>query len=352
MARASGQLGATPRVLFARVGWMHFYKGPVPGDERPVGGGRYNKTKIGHEAYNFQETRSGLYGYFQPTMAAQTVALERIDSSADNAERLQHVLVVFVARRPEGGQVVVGWYKDAEVRREQARHSPGKPAKWGHFCSAESRNSVLLPADDRRFNIPSGNSGFGQSNVCYPLEANGRPKNSGWIRDAVEFVDRYRGSNLLIEPEADAETESAAAAEKALARSNGQGFARTAQERKAIEDRAMVAATKYFEDNHFEVEDVHLEESYDLRCTKGDAEIHVEVKGTTTDGGTIVLTNKEVKHASDDQHSCVMFVLHSIRLNRKKALGGRQFVIDPWRPKKEHLTPVSFTYRFPTLGPA
>src|SRR5438067_7647443 len=29
------------RVLFARIGWMLAYGGPVPGDERPVGGGSY-----------------------------------------------------------------------------------------------------------------------------------------------------------------------------------------------------------------------------------------------------------------------------------------------------------------------
>jgi hypothetical protein len=32
------------RVLLARGGWMRFYNGPIPGDERPVGGGSYNKS--------------------------------------------------------------------------------------------------------------------------------------------------------------------------------------------------------------------------------------------------------------------------------------------------------------------
>ena len=41
------------QVLFARVGWMRGYRGAKPGDEKPVGGGKYNKHSLGHEAYNF-----------------------------------------------------------------------------------------------------------------------------------------------------------------------------------------------------------------------------------------------------------------------------------------------------------
>lgn len=52
---------------------MHFYSGPIPGDERPVGGGRYNKNKIGHEVYNFRGADQRLYGFFQPTMGQSNV---------------------------------------------------------------------------------------------------------------------------------------------------------------------------------------------------------------------------------------------------------------------------------------
>lgn len=34
-------------VLFARIGWMRWYKGPQTGDEKPVGGGKYNKDLWG-----------------------------------------------------------------------------------------------------------------------------------------------------------------------------------------------------------------------------------------------------------------------------------------------------------------
>jgi hypothetical protein len=332
------------RVLFARVGWMRFYNGPVPGDERPVGGGRYNETEIGHEVYNFKETGGRLYGYFQPTMAADTVALNRIDADAIDG-KLSHVLVIFVARRPNGGQVIVGWYKDAEVSRDRVSQSPGKPRGFGHFCSAARSSCILLPDENRSLEIPTGKGGMGQANVCYPLAPDGTPKEAPWIQDALEFVDDYQASDILASPEADAEEESAIAVEKALARSKGQGFARTAEERKALEEHAMTAAKKHFQDKGFKVKDVSAKRPYDLLCTKGNREIHVEVKGTTTDGEKIVLTNNEVKHACETKNSCALFVFHSISIKGTVTSGGQQDIIDPWELQNEHLTPVSYTYR-------
>jgi hypothetical protein len=345
MAKAKKRHFQQRRVLFARVGWMRFYNGPVPGDERPVGGGRYNKSDIGHEVYNFRDTGARLYGYFEPTMSSRLVALERIDSSAADADELNRVLVIFVARRPQGGQVIVGWYRDAKLLRARTLRSPGKPAGYGHFCSAGRHNCILLPNENRSVEIPSGAGGMGQSNVCYPLAANGEAKRAAWMQQVLKFIDDYDASNILDRPEVDAEQESAAAAEKALARSKGQGFARTPAERRALENHAMVAAERYFQQQGFRVEDVSARRSYDLVCKKGQTELHVEVKGTTTDGDAVVLTNNEVKHACDPRNSCVLFVLHSIRLKGRTAAGGKQRVLRPWQPQQRHLTPVSYTYR-------
>jgi hypothetical protein len=273
--------------------------------------------------------------------------VSRVAQAADK-NALNHVLVLFVARRPppERGQVIVGWYKDAEVLRNKVQRSPGKPRGYGHFCSADQHNCVLLPDDKKRsFEIPSGKGGMGQANVCYALDADGSQKRALWIQRALDFVDDYQATNIFSEPEADAEKESAAATEKALARSQGQGFARTPEERRALENHSMTVAKKYFRRKRFDVEDVSARRSYDLLCRQGKRELHVEVKGTTTDGDAVVLTHNEVKHACDQRNSCVLFVLHSIRLKGKKASGGKPVVLDPWQLQQEHLTPVSYTYR-------
>jgi hypothetical protein len=345
MVTTKGQLDQQRRVLFARVGWMRFYSGPVPGDERPRGGGRYTKSEIGHEVHNFRGIDGRLYGYFQPTMSSPAIALERIDPEAADKGKLGGVLVVFVARRPEGGQVIVGWYKNSEVLRINLRQSPGKPRGYGHYCSAERPGCVLLPNENRSFHIPSGKGGMGQSNVCYPLARDGSQKKVAWIQDALGFIDDYQAGNILAKPEEAAEKESVAAAEEALARSKGQGFARTPEERRSLEELAMAAAKKYFRLKNFDVEDVSSRRSYDLVCKRGKVELHVEVKGTTTDGDAIILTNNEVKHACNPRNACVLFVLHSIHLKQQKASGGKQYVIAPWRLLETHLTPISYTYR-------
>src|SRR5437660_4072038 len=102
-------------VLFARIGWMKYYRGPMIGDERPRGGGKYNKTGTGHEAFNFQEIEGRLFGYFQPQMRASKIKLERIVPGTTD-EMLKGVLVVFIATDPgQGSQRVIGWYRNATV---------------------------------------------------------------------------------------------------------------------------------------------------------------------------------------------------------------------------------------------
>lgn len=335
------------KVIFVRVGWMRFYNGSVPGDERPVGGGRYNQDNIGHELYNFRVSNDHLYGYFQPSMASQKVNLQRIDPQAANAESLQNVLVVVVARRPSGGQVIVGWYGRATVFRNRVNRSPGKPIGYGHFCSAKRSESVLLPEDNRNHELPNGRGGLGMSNICYALDTHGQPKTAAWIQQAIDFIDKYQGNNILSTPEADVERESTEAVEKALARSQGQRFARDAAERKALEDLAMELAKTHFEKEGYRVKDVSANKPYDLLCCKNGQEIHVEVKGTTTDGNTVVLTRNEVIHAQDSGNKNVLFIVYSIKLNDNLATGKNFKIINPWNPQHDHLRPISYTYRLP-----
>ena len=278
-------------------------------------------------------------------MHSDEVALGRVDARAGDKDTLDNVLVIFVARHPErGGQYVVGWYGNADLYRTGVRNSPGKPRGFGYRCAAKQSDCVLLPANRRVQEVRSGKGGMGQANVCYPLDTKGRPKDVQWIPDALEFVKNYQGSNLLLDPAADAEQEATAAVESAVARSHGQGFARTAKERKAIEDYSMASAKKYFKKQGWFVEDVSARRSYDLLCTKPSKEQHVEVKGTTTTGQTIILTRSEVEHARDSRNSCTIFILHNIKLMKGKASGGKMIIISPWRPKTDHLTPVCFVY--------
>jgi hypothetical protein len=334
------------RVLFARIGHMHNYAGSIPGDARPIGGGGFNKNNIGHEIYNYKVTRGRLYGYFQPNMASNSVALERVDPALSPEDQTAtNVLLIFVARLKGGGQVVVGWYRSATLYRHGIRRSPGKPAKYGHYAVAEASNAVLLPDANRRWEVPHGKNGMGQSNVCYPYYRNGVPKALPWIRRIIRLIEGYQGPNLLASPEAGAEADSANAVERALARSQGQGFASTPEQRRAIEDHSMAAAKRHYQRNGYEVTDVSKQKSWDFECRKGRGVLHVEVKGTTTDGRTVVLTKNEVTHALSGKARCVLFVLHSIKLKGKRASGGKSNILDPWSLQRASLTAITYTYR-------
>lgn len=90
----------TPRIVFCRVGYMTYYAGPQPGDGRPVGGGKYNKTSIGHEVWNFAPLGRKVFGYLQPYLKNNTdvdthIDLTRIDPSC-KMQYISSVLVIFL----------------------------------------------------------------------------------------------------------------------------------------------------------------------------------------------------------------------------------------------------------------
>jgi hypothetical protein len=330
------------RVLFARIGRMHNYAGSTSDDKRPIGGGGYNKSRKGGELYNFKNVGGMLYGYFQPNMRSQTVNLSRVDVDAVG-DALDNVLIIFVAPSAGGGQTVVGWYRNARLHRE-AVQTRAWSKRGPHLASAQAKDCVLIPYERRSFYVPHGKGALGQTNLCYSLEADGTRKPGAWLRDVVRYVNEYEGPNLLVDPEAGAEEEAAEAAERAVARAKGQGFPKNAAQRRAIELHAMRAATRHFEAAGFEVEDVSGTRSYDLVCERGGKELHVEVKGTMTDGQTVILTRNEVDHACDSGNASALFILHSIKVVGKRASGGKPRVFHPWTLRRARLKPISFTY--------
>jgi hypothetical protein len=80
------------------------------------------------------------------------------------------------------------------------------------------------------------------------------------------------------------------------------------------------------------IDDVSLHESYDLRCELGGDDLHVEVKGTTSDGDRVLLTRNEVSHARDWYPRVALIVVSCIELikyGRWRASGRR-------RPRPAH----------------
>jgi len=332
-------------VLFARIGWMKYYKGPMTGDERPQGGGKYNKTGVGNEAFNFHEIGGRLFGYFQPQMQASKIKLERIVPGV-RGDVLDDVLVVFVATDPEqGSQRIIGWYRNATVYRNRRSSPPKERNGFNYFLVAKECDAVLLPTHLRTQIVPGGKGGFGQANICYLYEQSGKSKPAKWVSDAMEFVQSYDNENLLVNPQAEAAPGVVGSVEVEIERSAG--FQPNSKVRKAVELHAMGRAEKEFRKRGYEVEDVSKKRPYDLHCTKPNEVKYVEVKGTQSDGIDIVLTAGEVNFIEKNGPASILCIVHGIAVNgtrKPKASGGKVSLLEPFDLSSGLLKPLAFTF--------
>lgn len=127
----------------------------------------------------------------------------------------------------------------------------------------------------------------------------------------------------------------------------GQGFMPNKLARAAIEQQAMNEAIKYFQSLGFQCTDCSRHRSYDLHCVKNGQELLVEVKGTTGNGQTIILTAGEVKLSRLRASKMCLFVLHSVKIaygrGTAKAAGGIRRIIRPWLPADDQLSALAFT---------
>jgi len=137
-----------------------------------------------------------------------------------------------------------------------------------------------------------------------------------------------------------------------LKRRKGQGRGLNQVERQAVERHAMELAKAYYKARWREVEDVSATRSYDLECRSGRRSLHVEVKGTTGDGASILLTSNEVAHAQAEAPHVALFVVTRIELQRQgnKApvvRGGVTRSLEPWDLNAGNLSPVAFQWWVP-----
>jgi hypothetical protein len=118
-----------------------------------------------------------------------------------------------------------------------------------------------------------------------------------------------------------------------------------AAERAAVEAHAMTVAHQWLATNGYtNIRDVHRTHSCDYLATKNGEEVHVEVKGTTSAFGSILLTANEVElHRLKHPHNALI-VVHDIDLQplRTKALGGNIKALEGWQVDRCALRPLSF----------
>ena len=128
----------------------------------------------------------------------------------------------------------------------------------------------------------------------------------------------------------------------------GQGFGLSAAERSIVERHAMERAEKLLRSEGYNVRDVSRTHPFDFIAHNEAEELIVEVKGTTSELGTIILTANEVDTHRKRFPQNMLIVVHTIELDRSSAKpvasGGYVEVIRPWRPLENDLKPLSFRY--------
>lgn len=140
-------------------------------------------------------------------------------------------------------------------------------------------------------------------------------------------------------------------------KSGGQGFQVDSENRLLIESYAMKAATNYYGRQGYTVEDVSRRNAwgsnpFDLLCTKaGRKDRHVEVKGTTTAGSKVLLTDNEVKEAQSDNCISDLFIVAEIEIQEtpggKVAARGDARLFQRWHPQDEDLEAKTYEYTVP-----
>ncbi|MFO8072555.1 MAG: hypothetical protein R6V85_11835 [Polyangia bacterium] len=162
---------------------------------RQLAGGRRRPQRLGGEGgensnFDFDEDGRCL-GYVQ-FVRGDGFNLWRIAGpDVEYDDELDGVLVVSVARHPEGGQLVVGWHDDATC------HAYYSAEPHSHNFRARIGGAVLLPPDERTFSIPVGKGGMGQFNVCYTRKGDGSFKEEPWIAEAIRYIESYDGPNTI-----------------------------------------------------------------------------------------------------------------------------------------------------------
>jgi uncharacterized protein DUF3883 len=142
-------------------------------------------------------------------------------------------------------------------------------------------------------------------------------------------------TRLLVEPE-----EAVREIQKAA---QGQGFLKSAVERKRIEAIAMNKAIHHFGNLGYHVEDVHAHMPCDLKCTKAEEVLYVEVKGTTGLSDKVLLTGGEVRFAKNHP-KMALFVVYSISLLGKDNQGAPTLILNPWILDESRLLAYSYLY--------
>jgi hypothetical protein len=161
--------------------------------------------------------------------------------------------------------------------------------------------------------------------------------------------DGYEDAFLSINPSLIKASSNIGISDKPRIRNQGQGFNRDSRVTKAIEIQAVSLTIENYVQRGYSVKDTGNTESYDLAVEKDNEKRRVEVKGTTTEGVSIILTVAEVTHAQLGSIPVDLAIVRQIEVIRSpdgpQAIGGKLEIIENWKPEEKNLSVATYTYK-------
>lgn len=265
-------------IVFFNVGWMEYYQGLSTNDQIQGGGSYVQEEGMGHEVCNYAVHRGIVYGYVQPPGSKRQagggrINLERVGAKKSDLD--MKATVVWTATRPGGGTVIVGWYKNATVYRyyQEFHSAPSlhkKNALLGYWCKADREDAVLLPVDERTFEIPRRvKGGMGQANV--------------WYADGPESRGLLLGVRALIKG-------------KKVSKKGGYHGKTDPKHNAKVEEAAVDMTWEHFDSMGYQVKSVEKDNvGWDLEAIAGKTILRIEVKGLSGASPVGQLTPNEFK---------------------------------------------------------
>ena len=110
-----------------------------------------------------------------------------------------------------------------------------------------------------------------------------------------------------------------------------QGFGLSAEERRAVELRAMKLAEEWLHHQGYTTKDTSSNKPYDFEAKKDGVSLYVEVKGTTSDSAeAILMTHGEVDLHSRHKGQTALMIVTDIRLQKgEEKVGASGGILEP-----------------------
>lgn len=260
-------------ILILHTVWMDKYEGWEPEPNFYAGGFEWAaKNGWGHELFNFKPFDGTCYGQVEHSRKGQPkrIGISKLGATAGD-EYVDGVLVVWTApQKNREGRTIVGWYDNARVyalpqtlpgRLKRVHNGENIPFR----VEAPAKNCHLLSRDDRISRIPGrkkGQKGYpGQSNIYYPHRQ--KKPIARKIEQAIHDLVGGRTPKSIFPPR------------------KKHKYSADQKHREKVEKAAIDAVWSYYKDDHgYEIEDLQkYNVGYDLKATKVDIDLCIEVKG-------------------------------------------------------------------------